>query len=59
MGDYDALSMISKGHNSMSALLSARNKNLQIVRAMWSSGNVRVSATLNIVSIILFQMLLF
>jgi len=43
MGDYDALSMISKGHNSMSALLSARNKNLQIVRAMWSSGNVRTA----------------
>jgi len=42
MGDYDAISQISKGHNSMNALLSARNKNLQIVRAMWSSGNVKV-----------------
>ncbi|XP_067928662.1 katanin p80 WD40 repeat-containing subunit B1-like isoform X2 [Watersipora subatra] len=43
LGDYDALGMISKGHSSMSASLSARNKNLQLVRAMWSSGNVRTA----------------
>lgn len=42
MGNGDAVNQISKGHASMSALLSARGKNLQIIRAMWSSGNIRV-----------------
>ena len=33
---------IHNGHDAMSAVMSARSKNLQIVRAMWTSGNTKV-----------------
>ncbi|KAL8603122.1 hypothetical protein ACOMHN_059294 [Nucella lapillus] len=34
---------LAKGHNPMMAVLSARNHNLQIVRAMWTSGNTKTA----------------
>lgn len=39
MSDSDAFSSITKGHGSMQAVLTARQRNLQIVRAMWTAGN--------------------
>jgi len=41
--DEDVLSMISSGHNVLMKVLSSRNSNLQVVKAMWSAGNVKVS----------------
>ncbi|CAD5119215.1 DgyrCDS7847 [Dimorphilus gyrociliatus] len=34
---------LNKGHNSMIGVLQARAKNLQIVRALWTTGNIRTS----------------
>ena len=34
MSDVDAVTSIMKGHDSMSAVMSSRGKNLQIVRAL-------------------------
>ena len=38
----DLLEMVNKGHNLMMTVLSGRSRNLQIVRAMWTSGNTKV-----------------
>ena len=44
MSDVDAVTSIMKGHDSMSAVMSSRGKNLQIVRALYSSQNMKVRA---------------
>ena len=44
--DDDVLSMISTGHNVLMKVLSSRNNNLQVVKAMWSAGNVKVGSLL-------------
>lgn len=36
------LKTVANGHDAMSAVMSSRSKNLQIVRAMWTSGNTKV-----------------
>jgi len=41
--DDDVLSMISSGHNVLMKVLSSRKHNLQIIKVMWSSGNMKVS----------------
>jgi len=40
--DDDVLTMIMSGHNVLMKVLSSRNNNLQVVKAMWSAGNVKV-----------------
>lgn len=42
MTDESVLQTIQNGHDAMSAVMSSRSKNLQIVRAMWTSGNTKV-----------------
>ncbi|XP_061162981.1 katanin p80 WD40 repeat-containing subunit B1-like isoform X3 [Saccostrea echinata] len=39
----EALSTLSSGHDAMAKVLSHRSKNLQIVRAMWTSGNTKAA----------------
>jgi len=41
--DDDVLAQISSGHNVLMKVLSSRNNSLQVVKAMWSAGNVKVS----------------
>ncbi|XP_035274271.1 katanin p80 WD40 repeat-containing subunit B1 [Anguilla anguilla] len=43
LSDEDALSQIRKGHDTMCVMLSSRHKNLDTVRAVWSSGDVKTS----------------
>ena len=43
MSEAEAMSAILKGHDSMVAVMSSRQKNLQIVRALWTGGNTKVS----------------
>jgi len=42
MSETEAVSLIVKGHESMMAVMTNRNKNLQVVRALWTSGNMKV-----------------
>ncbi|KAF7667822.1 hypothetical protein LDENG_00045500 [Lucifuga dentata] len=41
--DEEALSQIKKGHDTMCVMLSSRHKNLETVRAVWGSGDVKNS----------------
>ncbi|XP_038160429.1 katanin p80 WD40 repeat-containing subunit B1 isoform X2 [Cyprinodon tularosa] len=41
LSDDDVLSQISKGHNTMSVILSSRHKNLQTVRSTWAREGVK------------------
>ncbi|KAI0210792.1 Katanin p80 WD40 repeat-containing subunit B1 [Lamellibrachia satsuma] len=43
MSETEAVSMIVKGHESMMAVMTNRNKNLQVVRALWTSGNMKTA----------------
>uniref|UniRef100_A0A3B3QP97 Katanin p80 WD40 repeat-containing subunit B1 n=1 Tax=Paramormyrops kingsleyae TaxID=1676925 RepID=A0A3B3QP97_9TELE len=43
LSDDDALSQIRKGHDTMCVMLTSRHKNLESVRAVWSSGDVKTS----------------
>ncbi|KAI1889958.1 hypothetical protein AGOR_G00168270 [Albula goreensis] len=43
LSDDDALSQIRKGHDTMCVMLTSRHKNLDTVRAVWSSGDVKTS----------------
>ncbi|KAM3877445.1 katanin p80 WD40 repeat-containing subunit B1-like [Diretmus argenteus] len=43
LGDEEALSQIKKGHDTMCVMLTSRHKNLESVRAVWGSGDVKVS----------------
>ncbi|XP_033896245.3 katanin p80 WD40 repeat-containing subunit B1-like isoform X1 [Acipenser ruthenus] len=56
LNDDDALSQIRKGHDTMCVVLTSRHKNLDIVRAVWSSGDIKTSldsaVTINDLSII-------
>ena len=45
MSESDALSSIMKGHDSMTAVFNSRGKNLQIVRALYTGANIKVSLT--------------
>ncbi|XP_069112641.1 katanin p80 WD40 repeat-containing subunit B1-like [Argopecten irradians] len=37
------LTAVLKGHSAMSQVMSSRSKNIQIVRAMWTSGNTKTA----------------
>uniref|UniRef100_A0A8C5B462 Katanin p80 WD40 repeat-containing subunit B1 n=1 Tax=Gadus morhua TaxID=8049 RepID=A0A8C5B462_GADMO len=41
LGDEEAQSQIKKGHDTMCVMLSSRQKNLEAVKAVWGSGDVK------------------
>uniref|UniRef100_A0A8C5QRU4 Katanin p80 WD40 repeat-containing subunit B1 n=1 Tax=Leptobrachium leishanense TaxID=445787 RepID=A0A8C5QRU4_9ANUR len=41
--DEEALSQIRKGHDTMCMVLTSRMKNLDLVRAVWSTGDIKTS----------------
>ena len=41
--ESEMVGSIQKGHNSMCAVLSSRHKNLDVIRAIWTAGDVKVS----------------
>uniref|UniRef100_A0A8C8M0J7 Katanin p80 WD40 repeat-containing subunit B1 n=1 Tax=Oncorhynchus tshawytscha TaxID=74940 RepID=A0A8C8M0J7_ONCTS len=42
LGDDEALAQIRKGHDTMCVMLTSRHKNLDTIRAVWGSGDVKV-----------------
>lgn len=47
LSEEEILDAIEKGHSAMLTVMSGRSRNLQIVRAMWTSGNTKVELFLN------------
>lgn len=45
--DEDAMSQIRKGHDTMCVVLTSRHKNLDTVRAVWTTGDIKASASLS------------
>ncbi|XP_013387061.1 katanin p80 WD40 repeat-containing subunit B1 isoform X1 [Lingula anatina] len=43
MSEAEAISTIMKGHDAMVAVMSSRTKNLSIVRALWTGGNMKTA----------------
>ncbi|XP_030622355.1 katanin p80 WD40 repeat-containing subunit B1 [Chanos chanos] len=43
VGDEEALVQIRKGHDTMCVMLTSRHKNLDTVRAVWASGDIKTS----------------
>ncbi|XP_067652275.1 katanin p80 WD40 repeat-containing subunit B1-like isoform X5 [Haliotis asinina] len=43
MSESEVLSSIQKGHDAMMKVMTSRGRNLQIVRAMWTSGNTKTA----------------
>ncbi|XP_031686461.1 katanin p80 WD40 repeat-containing subunit B1-like isoform X1 [Oncorhynchus kisutch] len=43
LGDDEALAQIRKGHETMCVMLTSRHKNLDTIRAVWGSGDVKTS----------------
>ena len=43
--DEDAMSQIRKGHDTMCVVLTSRHKNLDTVRGVWTTGDIKASAT--------------
>uniref|UniRef100_A0A8C8GDT2 Katanin p80 WD40 repeat-containing subunit B1 n=1 Tax=Oncorhynchus tshawytscha TaxID=74940 RepID=A0A8C8GDT2_ONCTS len=43
LGDDEALAQIRKGHDTMCVMLTSRHKNLDTIRAVWGSGDVKTS----------------
>ena len=41
--EHDALSSISTGNSAMTTVLANRHRNLQIIRALWSGGDVKTA----------------
>lgn len=41
ISERELVEVLSKGHNTMVTVLDQRSRNLQIVQAMWSSGNTK------------------
>ena len=44
--DEDAMSQIRKGHDTMCVVLTSRHKNLDTVRAVWTTGDIKARAIL-------------
>lgn len=42
LGDAEALSQITKGHDTMCVMLSSRHKNLETVRTVWAREDIKV-----------------
>ncbi|KAI8790713.1 katanin p80 WD40 repeat-containing subunit B1-like [Biomphalaria glabrata] len=43
LNENEILDMLNKGHNTMMTVLIQRSRNLQVVRAMWTSGNTKTA----------------
>ncbi|CAL1539380.1 unnamed protein product [Lymnaea stagnalis] len=43
LSEPDVMDMLTKGHNTMIMVLQQRSRNLQVVRAMWTSGNTKTA----------------
>lgn len=43
--DEDAMSQIRKGHDTMCVVLTSRHKNLDTVRAVWTTGDIKASSS--------------
>ncbi|KAL5022150.1 hypothetical protein ScPMuIL_001305 [Solemya velum] len=43
VSEADILSSLTKGHSAMLTVMSGRSRNIQIVRAMWTSGNTKTA----------------
>ncbi|KAJ6666201.1 hypothetical protein lerEdw1_001106 [Lerista edwardsae] len=43
IADEEAMSQIRKGHDTMCVVLTSRHKNLETVRAVWSTGDIKAS----------------
>ncbi|KAG8143836.1 hypothetical protein E2320_000987, partial [Naja naja] len=41
IADEEAMSQIRKGHETMCVVLTSRHKNLDTVRAVWSTGDIK------------------
>jgi len=41
--EHEALNSISTGHSAMTTVLANRHRNLQIIRALWSGGDVKTA----------------
>lgn len=52
MTEADAISSINKGHDSMTAVMNSRGKNLQIVRALYAGGNMKVKYVIRLKGIL-------
>lgn len=44
LSDAEALSQITKGHDTMCVMLSSRRKNLETVRSVWAREDIKVSS---------------
>lgn len=44
LGDAEALSQITKGHDTMCVMLSSRHKNLETVRTVWAREDIKVGS---------------
>lgn len=44
LSDAEALSQITKGHDTMCVMLSSRHKNLETVRSVWAREDVKVGS---------------
>lgn len=44
--DEEAMSQIRKGHETMCVVLTSRHKNLDAVRAVWSTSDIKASMRL-------------
>ncbi|XP_077982577.1 katanin p80 WD40 repeat-containing subunit B1-like [Glandiceps talaboti] len=43
ISEFDVLGSIEKGHNSMCAAMSHRYKNLDVVRSIWTTGDIKTA----------------
>ena len=46
--ESEMMESIQKGHNSMCAVLTSRNKNLDLIRAIWTAGDFKASNANNV-----------
>lgn len=44
LSDAEALSQITKGHDTMCVMLSSRHKNLETVRSVWAREDIKVGS---------------
>lgn len=48
LSDAEALSQITKGHDTMCVMLSSRRKNLETVRSVWAREDIKVSSVFQV-----------
>lgn len=48
LSDAEALSQITKGHDTMCVMLSSRHKNLETVRTVWAREDIKVGSVFQV-----------